>query len=90
MFANATLSQGLFLSDALDSNAKRLLTPLNQILKEQEWMVGNIFNVVDVAIGSTLPYIPIALDLDLSPFSGLLVYIKRLTECPAFMKSIGH
>lgn len=89
VFANSTLSQDIFLPNALESSAERLLTPLNQILKNQEWIVGMTFSVVDVAIGSTLAYIPIALDLDLSSFPALLLYIQRLTERPAFIKSIG-
>jgi glutathione S-transferase len=65
------------------------LTPLNEILKEQPFLLGNEFTVVDVAVGAILSYIPIMLKLDLSSYPAVLNYIKRMSERPAFQKSIG-
>ena len=66
----------------------RLLNPLNQILEQQPFLLGE-FSVVDVAVGSILAYIPIMLKLDISAYPAILNYIKRLSERPAFQKSIG-
>lgn len=89
LFANSTLSQEIFQTDD-QASALQLLTPLNKILANQQWMVGSSFGVIDIAMGSTLAYIPIALGLDLSPFPALVLYIQRLTERPKFQKSIGR
>jgi glutathione S-transferase len=51
--------------------------------------MGNELNVADIAVGSILAYIPMMLQLDLSPYPAVLEYIKRLTERPAFQKTIG-
>lgn len=89
LFANSTLSQEIFTADPADNKVERILTPLNQILKTQAWMLGETFSVADVAVGAALAYIPIALDMDLSPYPAMLLYINRLTERPAFMSTIG-
>lgn len=89
LFANSTLSQEIFTSEQAERNADRILAPLNHILKTQTWILGDAFSVADVAVGAALAYIPIALDIDLSPYPDLLLYINRLTERSAFMESIG-
>lgn len=89
LFANSTLSQEIFTPDPADNKAEGILAPLNQILKTQTWILGETFSVADVAVGSALAYIPIALDMDLSPYPAMLLYINRLTERPAFMNTIG-
>lgn len=89
LFGNATLATGIFVEANRDKEMPRLLTPLNQIFERQSFLLGEEFTVADLAVGSILAYIPIMLKLDLSDYPGVLNYIKRISERPAFQKSIG-
>ncbi len=88
LFANATLSPGIFVEANREREMPRLLTPLNEVFEKQPFLLGNEFSVADVAVGSILNYIPIMLKLDLSSYPAVLDYMKRLSERPAFQKSI--
>ena len=89
LFANATLATGIFVEASREKETPRLLTPLNEIFEQQSFLLGDEFTVADVAVGSMLAYIPIMLKLDLSAYPAVLDYIKRMSERPAFQKSIG-
>ena len=89
LFGNSTLATGIFVEANRDKEMPRLLTPLNEIFERQSFLLGEEFTVADVAVGSILAYIPIMLKLDLSDYPGVLNYIKRMSERPAFQKSIG-
>lgn len=89
LFGNATLGTGIFIEANREKETPRLLNPLNEILTKQPFLMGNELNVADIAVGSILAYIPMMLQLDLSPYPAVLEYIKRLTERPAFQKTIG-
>ncbi len=65
------------------------MTALNQILEQQQFLVGDEFTAADVAVGSILVYIPMMLQLDLSEYPAVVDYTKRMTERPAFQKAIG-
>ncbi|VXD20125.1 Glutathione S-transferase, N-terminal domain protein [Planktothrix serta PCC 8927] len=89
LFGNATLGTGIFIEANREKETPRLLNPLNEILTKQPFLMGDELNVADIAVGSLLAYIPLMLQLDLSPYPAVLEYIKRLTERPAFQKTIG-
>ena len=89
LFGNATLGTGIFIEANREKETPRLLNPLNELLTKQPFLMGNELNVADIAVGSILAYIPMMLQLDLSPYPAVLEYIKRLTERPAFQKTIG-
>lgn len=89
MFANATLGPGIFVEANREGEMPKLMTPLDQILAQQPFLLGEDFTVADVAVGSYLAYIPLMLQLDLSEYPAVLDYIKRISERPAFQKSIG-
>ncbi|MBH8554860.1 glutathione S-transferase family protein [Nostocaceae cyanobacterium CENA357] len=89
LFANATLGPGIFIEANREREMSRLLTPLNDVFGQQPFLLGNEFSVADVAVGSILSYIPMMLKLDLSSYPAVLDYIKRMSERPAFQKSIG-
>lgn len=89
LFANSTLGTGIFIEANREKEVPRLLTPLNESLSQKPFILGDEFTVVDVAVGSILAYIPLMLKLDLSGYPAILDYIKRLSERPAFQKSIG-
>lgn len=86
IFANATLGPGIFVETSRERETPKLMTPLNQILEKQPFLLGDEFSVVDVGVGSILAYIPMMLKLDLSEYPAVVDYIKRLTERPAYQK----
>ncbi|WP_026731352.1 glutathione S-transferase family protein [Fischerella sp. PCC 9605] len=89
LFANSTLAPGIFVEASREREMPRLMTPLNEILQRQQFLLGGTFTVADVAVGSVLAYITIMLKLDFSPYPGIFTYCKRLSERPAFKASIG-
>jgi glutathione S-transferase len=90
LFANSSLATGIFVETNREREMPRLMTPLNEILEQQPFILGNEFTVADVAVGSVLGYIPMMLKLDLSAYPSVLNYIKQMTQRPAFQKSIGN
>ncbi|HLO85925.1 MAG TPA: glutathione S-transferase family protein [Nostocaceae cyanobacterium] len=89
LFANSTLSSGIFVEATREKETPRLLTPLNEIFGKQTFLLGEEFTVADVAVGSILAYIPLMLKLDLSAYPEVLKYMQRISERPAFQKAIG-
>ncbi len=89
LFGNATLGPGIFVEVSRERETPKLLTPLNQILEKQPFLLGDELSVVDVAVGSVLAYIPMMLKLDLSEYPAVVDYIKRISERPAFQKAMG-
>jgi glutathione S-transferase len=89
IFANATLGPGIFVEASREREMPKLMTPLNQMLEKQPFLLGDELSVADVAVGSVLAYIPIMLKLDLSEYPAVVDYIKRIAERPAFQKVMG-
>lgn len=97
LFANSTLGTGLFIESAREREMPKLLPPLASIFDRgakpeayrQPFLLGEEFTVADVAVGSLLAYIPIMLKLDLSEYPSVSDYIKRMSQRPAFLKTIG-
>ena len=89
LFANSSLSMGLTPGDNRNEVMKRYLAPVNEILGNSTFMLGEEFGVVDVALGSLLAYIPMMFkDVDLSPYPNIHSYLQRLGDRPAFKKAI--
>lgn len=89
LFASSTLFIGVFVEANREREIPLLMTALDEILQEQPFIMGNDFTVADVAVGSTLSYIPVYFKLDLSPYPGVLKYIQQMSLRPAFTKSMG-
>lgn len=89
LFGNSTLATGIFVEANREREMPKLMTPLNQILDQQPFLLGDEFTVADVAVGSVLAYIPLMLKLDLSEYPAIVDYIKRLSERPAFEKAMA-
>ncbi len=89
IFANATLGSGIFVEASRERETPKLLTPLNQILEKQPFLLADELSVVDVAVGSILAYIPMMLKLDLSEYPAVVDYIKRISERPGYQKAIA-
>jgi len=90
LFANATLGPGIFVEASRDRELPRLLGPLEQKLQAQPFLIGSQFSVADVAVGSILFYIPLMLPVDLKDYSAISDYVKRLSDRPAFRKTLGN
>ena len=88
-FANATLVSGIFIEASREQEMPKLLTPLNQMLEQQPFLLGEEFTVADVAVGSVLAYAPMMLGINFSDYPAVQQYAKRLSERPAFQKTIG-
>jgi glutathione S-transferase len=77
LFGNSTLSSAILVKENLLKEAPSLLTALNQILKQQPFLMGR-FTVADVAVGSILAYIPIMMKMDVSAYPEVVGETKQL------------
>jgi glutathione S-transferase len=89
VFANSTLATGLFVESSREKEAPKLLGALNQILEKTPYILGDEFTVADVAVGSILGYATMMLKMDFQEYQAIADYRKRITERPAFQKTIG-
>jgi glutathione S-transferase len=89
LYSNATMGPGVFSETTREKEFPRHMTLLNGLLQQHPYMMGNDFSVVDVMVGSMVAYIPMMLQLDLSPYPAVMDYLKRLGDRPAFQKAIG-
>jgi glutathione S-transferase len=85
-FANSTLSDGLFAPQFQAKETPLLLSKLNEILGQQQFLVGETLSIADVAVGSVIGYAPMMIkDFDMSPYPNVMAYMQRLQERPEFM-----
>ena len=89
LFANATLGPGIFVEASREKEMPRLFAPLNDLLGQQPFILGDRFSAADVAVGSMLAYIPLLLKISFSEYLAIADYVKRIAERPAFQKTIG-
>lgn len=89
LFSNSTFSASIYDEARRNEEMPRLMNPLNEILAQQPFLMGNQFSVADVAVGSVLAFALIMLKLDLSGYPNVINYCQRLSERPAFKKSMG-
>jgi glutathione S-transferase len=86
LFANSTFSTGMFIEASRDKEMPKLMPPLDRLLSEQPYLLGDEFTVADIALGAILTYIPLMLQLDLSEYSAVTRYMGALAERPAFKR----
>lgn len=89
LYANATMGPEIFQEATRETAFPRHMTMLNQWLSERPYVLGEEFTVADVALGSLLGYIPMMLKLDFSAYPVVAGYVQRMTERPAFQRSIA-
>ncbi|MBD2315206.1 glutathione S-transferase family protein [Desertifilum sp. FACHB-1129] len=89
MFANATLGPAIVGEASRDRAMTQLFGPLNQMLEQQPFLLGDRFSVADVALGALLAFFPIMLKIDYSDYPAIGNYVKRLSERPAFANTVG-
>jgi len=90
LFANSTLGNGLFLEDRREQEMPRLLTPLNEILQNNPYIMGEEFTVVDVAVGFYLYAAKMTFNLDWQEYPFVIDYLERLTKREAFKNTVGQ
>ncbi|MEM6612079.1 MAG: glutathione S-transferase family protein [Cyanobacteria bacterium P01_C01_bin.72] len=90
LFANSTLANGLFIEDRQEQEIPRLLTPLNQILQDSSYIMGEDFTVADVAISFYLYAAKIRFNLEWQEYPFIVDYLERLTQREAFANTIGQ
>ncbi|MEM9088499.1 MAG: glutathione S-transferase family protein [Cyanobacteria bacterium P01_F01_bin.53] len=90
IFANATLGRELFREEQRPQELSRLLTPINDVLSQQPFMLGSELTAADVAVGSYLYYATFLTSLDLADYPAIASYLDRLAERPAFINTIGQ
>ncbi len=89
LFANSTLGPGLVSEANRDRAMMSLVAPLNQILQQHAFLMGDQLTVADVAVGSILAYLPMMFGVSFGDYPAVMDYVKRLSERPAFQKTIG-
>jgi glutathione S-transferase len=89
LYANATMGPGIFVEASRATEMPRHMTLLNELFEHQPYVLGDEFSVADVAVGSLLAFIPVMLRLDLSDYPAVVDYIKRISERPAYQKTIA-
>lgn len=90
IFANATLGPGLFREERREREMPRLLTPINEILQEQPFIMGSELGAADIAVGSYLHFAKLLLPINFSDYPAVASYLDRLAERPAFQKTLGQ
>jgi len=89
LFANATLGPALFTDNLREKEGSRMLSAVNGVLKETEFLNGNTFTVVDVAVGSYLSYARMMLSLDFAHYPAIATYVSQIESRPAYQKTIA-
>ncbi|NEQ95874.1 MAG: glutathione S-transferase family protein [Cyanothece sp. SIO2G6] len=88
MFANATLSVGLFVESNREREGDRLLTSLNQVLAQSPYLVGDELTVADIAVGSYLAYATMMVQVTYEKYEAIAAYVEALTQRPAYKTAI--
>lgn len=89
LFANSTLANGLFIADVREQEIPRLLTPLNEILRNKSYLMGEEFTVADVAVGYYLHIAKILFNLDLQEYPFVIDYLEGISQREAFANTVG-
>ncbi len=89
LFANSTLANGLFIEDVREQEIPRLLTPLNEILQNKSYLMGEEFTVADVAVGYYLHVAKILFNLDWQEYPSVIDYLERISQREAFANTVG-
>jgi len=89
VFANATLGPNLIMESSRDKEMPKLLSPLNEHLKQHDYLVDDQLTAADIAVGAYLAYLQMMLQLDYSQYPQVSRYVQRLSQRQAFQASIG-
>ncbi len=90
LFGNSSLATGLFVEANREKEAPKLLSALDKVLTDKEYLIGNELTIADVAVGSLLFFATIMLKMNFNDYPSVANYVKMLSERPAFDKAIGQ
>ncbi len=88
LFAKATFGPWIFVEGTREKELPRLMSGLESIFAQQEFVGGDQFTVADAAVASMLNYVPMLLNIDLSAYTATSAYMQRMSNRPAFAKTI--
>lgn len=86
IFSNATLTPLLFDQTQREQFMPRLMGPLNDTLGTQPFLTGQDLTVADVAVGASLLFLQLLMQVDFGAYPAVMAYLDRLTKRPAFQK----
>ncbi|MFM2061158.1 MAG: hypothetical protein RLZZ507_828 [Cyanobacteriota bacterium] len=88
IFANATLAPALFIAEKREKEIPVLLTALNQILQQQQFVLGKKLTAGDIAVAYYLYAAKILLSVNYNQYPGIVSYLDQISarEHPNFEK----
>lgn len=87
LFSNSTLIQALAQpGEKRDQELGKLLPPLQQILSDQDYIMGATLTVADVALASILGFAAQMFNLDLTAYPAIAAYLQRCQARSAWQK----
>lgn len=89
VFINATMQPLIGIEQQRAAAMPGLLQPIEERLARQEFLVGNEFSIADVALGSTLIFMRVFLQIDIGAYPAASAYADRMMQRPAFQKAMG-
>lgn len=90
LFANSTLSSGIFNETTREKETPQLLHPIDTRLQQHPYIMGTEFTIVDVAVGSVLSYIQMMFKFDYTSYPGVKRYVEEIMSRPAFQKIMAQ
>ncbi|KAF2851896.1 glutathione S-transferase [Plenodomus tracheiphilus IPT5] len=102
-FSNATLNPGIFRRALVRSmvgeedvrykgNDARVVKTLEHVdhrLRENTWLAGEEFTAADVMTGWCFTTMRVFEQIDLTPYEGILAWLKRIGEREAYRRAMG-
>lgn len=64
------------------------LKQVNDRVKSNTWLAGEEFTAADVMVGFSLTTGRLFSSMDLSPYEGILEYLKRVGQRPAYQRAM--
>jgi glutathione S-transferase len=90
LFGNSTLATGIFVEANREKEVPKLLSALDKVLTNSEYLIDNKFTVADVAVASILFFATIMLKMNFSDYPSVAKYVERIAKRPTFDKVIGQ
>jgi glutathione S-transferase len=89
-FGNSTLATGLFVEANREKEVPKLLSALDKVLSNNEYLIDNQFTVADVAVASVLFFSTLMLKMDFNDYPSVAKYVERIAKRPAFNKGMAR
>ncbi len=91
IFANTTLSDGLFNPKMQAKETPLLLSKLDGIVTGKHYLIGNHLSAADVMLASFISYAFLMIpDFDISAYPNLTNYLQQMRDRPAFKSTMAR